>query len=67
MKLCLLNFTIVIVYELLVHGHSHHIGLESWTLTLHRTHSIGGLKSRVLKFSFLALNDGEKWPRFFLF
>ena len=32
-----------------------------------RTHSISGLKSRVLKFTFLAYNDGEKWPRIFYF
>jgi len=32
-----------------------------------RTHSISGLKSRVLKFTFLALNDSEKWHRIFYF
>ena len=32
-----------------------------------RTHSISGLKSRVLKLTFLAQNDGQKWPRTFYF
>ena len=32
-----------------------------------RTHSISELKYRVLKFKFLAENDGEKWPRIFYF
>ena len=40
----------------------HHKGPAS-ELTPARTHSIGGLKFRVLKFTFLAENDGEKRPR----
>ena len=32
-----------------------------------RTHSISGLKSRVLKLTFLLKNDGEKWSRIFYF
>ena len=32
-----------------------------------RTHRISGLKSHVLKPTFLAINDGEKWSRIFYF
>ena len=32
-----------------------------------RTHFITGLKSRVLKLSFLTLKEGEKWSRIFYF
>ena len=32
-----------------------------------RIHSISGLKSQVLKLTFLAYNNGEKWSRFFYF
>ena len=53
------NGLIVIVWQMLC----YYLDI----LTPARTHSISGLKSWVLKFTFLAYNDSEKWPRFFLF
>ena len=49
------NGLIVIVWQMLC----YYLDI----LTPARTHSISGLKSWVLKFTFLAYNDGEKWPR----
>ena len=37
------------------------------SVTPPRTHRISGLKSHVLKPTFLAINDGEKWSRIFYF
>ena len=57
-------------------GHSEIVAAGDWNSVFHiikdpitppRTTRISGLKSQVLKPTFLVQNNGEKWSRFFCF